>query len=164
MGHGIAQIFAVHGHPVWIIDSNENVLNSVKNRVRENLKNMVNHGFDIGSNIEEILDRIRLTADLMTACKNCDFVFEAVSENLKLKQQIFTNLDDLCPLKCRFKRPRAKPWNTYARETTEGRPSCKLCGKLTKWGIRISSGLAFLFLAASQGSSRDPAARYPLRP
>ena len=66
--------------------------------MQKNLKNMVNHGFDFDSSIEEILDRIRLTTDLTTACKDCDFVFEAVFEDLKLKQQIFTNLDHLCPL------------------------------------------------------------------
>jgi 3-hydroxybutyryl-CoA dehydrogenase len=96
MGHGIAQIFAVRGHPVWLVDSNEDVLNSAKDRVRANLTNMAKRGVDFGADIEEILDCIGTTADLATACEDCNFVFEAVYEDLELKQQIFADLDRLC--------------------------------------------------------------------
>jgi 3-hydroxybutyryl-CoA dehydrogenase len=96
MGHGIAQIFAVRGHPVWLVDCNEDVLNSAKDRVRANLTNMAKRGVDFGADIEEILDCISTTADLATACEDCNFVFEAVYEDLELKQQIFADLDRLC--------------------------------------------------------------------
>jgi len=96
MGHGIAQIFAVNGHSVYILDSNEGILNSAKIRVRDNLLLMKNYGINFSSTIEEIIDRINPTSDLMAACKNCDFVFEAVNENLELKQQIFKKLDEIC--------------------------------------------------------------------
>jgi 3-hydroxybutyryl-CoA dehydrogenase len=96
MGHGIAQIFAVRGHPVWLVDCNEDVLNSAKDRVRANLTNMAKRDVDFGADIEEILDCISTTADLATACEDCNFVFEAVYEDLELKQQIFANLDRLC--------------------------------------------------------------------
>ncbi|MFX1384640.1 MAG: 3-hydroxyacyl-CoA dehydrogenase family protein [Promethearchaeota archaeon] len=96
MGHGIVQVFAVIGHTVRIVDSNQIALNSVKDRIRENLNIMINHGIDFGSSIEEILDHIELITDTMTACKDCDIVIEAVYENLSLKQHIFKTLDDLC--------------------------------------------------------------------
>jgi len=97
MGHGIAQIFAVHGHPVWLVDTNEDTLNSAKGRIRANLTNMAQKGIDLGADIEDILKRITTAADMATACQNCNFVFEAVFEDLELKQRIFADLDRLCP-------------------------------------------------------------------
>ncbi len=96
MGHGIAQIFAVRGHSVWLVEKNPNILNSAKDRVRTNLTNMANQGVDVGAEVEEILERISTTDDLVTACEECDFVIEAVYEDLALKQQIFADLDRLC--------------------------------------------------------------------
>mgnify|MGYP001820355236 FL=1 len=97
MGHGIAQIFAVHGHPVWLQDAYPDTLNSAKDRVRANMTNMAEQGVTLGDCVDEIVDRIRTTGDLGTACAGADFVFEAVYENLELKQQIFADLDRLCP-------------------------------------------------------------------
>lgn len=96
MGHGIAQIFAVQGHRVWLLDTNEDTLNSAKDRVRANLTSMAKQGVDFGAEFEEILDRISTTRDLATACEDRDFVFEAVYEDLALKQQVFADLDRLC--------------------------------------------------------------------
>jgi 3-hydroxybutyryl-CoA dehydrogenase len=95
MGHGIAQIFAMHGHPVWLVDSNADMLNSAQERVHANLSNMAKHGVDLGADIQESLDHIKTTSDL-AVCKDCDLVFEAVFENLELKQQLFADLDRMC--------------------------------------------------------------------
>ncbi len=97
MGHGIGQVFAVHGHPVWLVDANEVALNSAKDRVRTNLTNMTKGGINFETGIEDILDNINTTTDMATACEGSNFIFEAVYENLELKQQIFADLDRLCP-------------------------------------------------------------------
>lgn len=97
MGHGIAQIFAVHGHTVWLVDSHDDVLNSAKDRVRANLTNMVEQGVEFKIAIEDALDNIYTTSDIVVACQDSDFVFEAVYEDLELKQNIFAELDSICP-------------------------------------------------------------------
>jgi 3-hydroxybutyryl-CoA dehydrogenase len=97
MGHGIAQVFAERGHRVWLFDVNEDALSSSKGRVRANLTNMVDQGVKFGLDTEEILDLICTTSDLDQACEGCDFVFEAVFEELELKQRTFAELDHLCP-------------------------------------------------------------------
>ncbi len=97
MGHGIAQIFAVHGHPVWLVDNNQEMLNSAKDRVHANLTNMSQRGVEFNATIDEILAHIDTTTHVATACEECNFVFEAVYENLELKQRIFSDLDELCP-------------------------------------------------------------------
>ena len=96
MGHGIAQVFAVKGYTVRIVDSNKNSLNSVKERVYGNLNSMIEQGLNFDLAIEDILDCITLSDDLSNACKESDFVIEAVFENLKLKQEIFKKLDESC--------------------------------------------------------------------
>lgn len=97
MGHGIAQIFAMYGHPVMLTDVNQESLSSAKDRVRANLMNLTKHGIDFGADIDEILARINTTIDMFPACENSAFVFEAVFENLELKQQVFVDLDRICP-------------------------------------------------------------------
>jgi 3-hydroxybutyryl-CoA dehydrogenase len=97
MGHGIAQVFATHGHSVWLLDANEDTLHSAKDRVRANLTNMGRQGVAFDAEIDEIVARIQSTNDLAAACAEADFVFEAVFEDLGLKQRLFADLDHLCP-------------------------------------------------------------------
>lgn len=97
MGHGIAQIFAAHGYQVNLLDTDEAMLNTAKDRVLANLTKMADGGIVFDAAIEDILDRIETTAELAAACEGCSFVFEAVFEDLALKQDLFANLDSLCP-------------------------------------------------------------------
>lgn len=97
MGHGIAQIFAVHGHTVCLVDDNAEALDSAKQRVEKNLRNMQDKGVDLNDSVSQILARINTTQELDSACDGSDFVFEAVFEDLELKQQLFAKLDNLCP-------------------------------------------------------------------
>jgi len=46
MGHGIAQIFAMHGHPVLLVENNEKIRENAKDRVRENLTLLESSLFD----------------------------------------------------------------------------------------------------------------------
>ncbi len=82
-----------------MLDTNEDTLNSAKDRVRANLTNMAAGGVDFGTSVDKILDCINTTSDLETACEGCNFVFEAVFEDLELKQKVFVDLDRLCPPK-----------------------------------------------------------------
>ncbi|MBW1676496.1 MAG: 3-hydroxyacyl-CoA dehydrogenase family protein [Deltaproteobacteria bacterium] len=97
MGRGIAQVFACYGHPVWLVDTEEKILKLAKEQVEKNLKQMLQHGISFSDEIEEVLDRISTTTDMVRACEGCDFVVEAVYENLDLKQQVFADLDRFCP-------------------------------------------------------------------
>jgi len=97
MGHGIAQIFAVQGHTVWLVDDNTEALDSAKERVENNLRNMQDKGVDLNDSVSQILALINTTQKLDSACDGSEFVFEAVFEDLELKQQLFAKLDNLCP-------------------------------------------------------------------
>lgn len=85
MGHGIAQVFAVHGHAVRITDPSEQALASVRDRVRANLADL---GGDSGA-----AERIEGCTRLKDAVAGADYVVEAASENLAVKQALFAAIE-----------------------------------------------------------------------
>jgi 3-hydroxybutyryl-CoA dehydrogenase len=86
MGHGIAQVFALAGHDVAITDSFNPNLETVKTRISDNLR-------DLGDD-ETAVDRVRPIADLAAAVGDADFVVEAISEDLPLKQKLFAEIEN----------------------------------------------------------------------
>lgn len=97
MGHGIAQEFAAAGYRVQLHDITDEQLNNACIQIDKNLKMLAENDIIDKELIQETLHHIHTTNDLKIAAENADFVVEAVSENLPLKQQIFQDLDDICP-------------------------------------------------------------------
>jgi len=97
MGHGIAQIFAINGHGVTLVDLDENILATAAAGIRENLELMADHEVVDSSEIDAAVARVSTTVDAEKGVDGAGFVIEAVVENLEVKQKIFSNLDRLCP-------------------------------------------------------------------
>ena len=97
MGHGIAQCFAVKGYSVKLMDLQEEVLSSVLENIKGNLKLFVQNGIGSSDQIEPVLARISTTSNLKEAVTGVQFVVEAVTEDLETKQALFQRLDELCP-------------------------------------------------------------------
>ena len=97
MGHGIAQIFAIHGHPVTLMDLQDSLLSDAIENIRANLSLMAQRGIISSAEIQPAIQRIKTTTDLKEAASQAQFVVEAVLEKLELKQEIFQNLDSLSP-------------------------------------------------------------------
>jgi 3-hydroxybutyryl-CoA dehydrogenase len=85
MGHGIAQVFALAGHDVTITDAVKASLNTVRSRIAANLR-------DLGDD-ETAVERVRPCAALAEAVRDADYVVEAVSEDLALKQKLFAEVE-----------------------------------------------------------------------
>jgi 3-hydroxybutyryl-CoA dehydrogenase len=85
MGHGLAQVFALGGHDVAIYDQVEASLKTVKDRIAANLR-------DLGDDPAAV-ERVRPTGDLADGLRDADYVVEAVSENLALKQKLFAEIE-----------------------------------------------------------------------
>jgi len=85
MGHGIAQVFALAGHHVTITDSFHANLDTVKARISANLR-------DLGDD-EKAVDRVTPLPDLGQTVREVDYVVEAVSEDLSLKQKLFAEIE-----------------------------------------------------------------------
>jgi 3-hydroxybutyryl-CoA dehydrogenase len=85
MGHGIAQVFAIHGHDVAIYDPNAEVLRTVPERIAANLT-------DLGDDVS-IVKRVQLCTHLPDAVAGASFVVEAILEKLAIKQQLFVEIE-----------------------------------------------------------------------
>jgi 3-hydroxybutyryl-CoA dehydrogenase len=85
MGHGIAQVFALAGHKVAITDSVMQNLDTAKERIAANLR-------DLGDD-QDAVELIEPTADLAEAVRDADYVVEAILENLALKQKLFAEIE-----------------------------------------------------------------------
>lgn len=89
MGHGIAQVFALHGHAVSVHDTSGEALAALRDRVRRNLAEL---GQDVAA-----AGRITPCAELSRAVGDADVVFEAGPENLELKQRLFADIEAAAP-------------------------------------------------------------------
>ncbi|MCH8293611.1 3-hydroxyacyl-CoA dehydrogenase family protein [Candidatus Poribacteria bacterium] len=97
MGHGIAQEFAFAGYQVHLHDVSKEKIREGLDRIRDNLQMFVENELAQPSQIDETLDRIYGSDRLEVVCREADFVIEAVTENLPIKQEIFRQLDGICP-------------------------------------------------------------------
>jgi len=97
MGHGIAQIFAAQGYEVTLADVSRELLDGAIQKIRSNLSLMARRGIGREEEIDPSLRRIKTVLSLEEAASTAQFIVEAVSENLELKQRIFRDLDSLCP-------------------------------------------------------------------
>jgi 3-hydroxybutyryl-CoA dehydrogenase len=92
MGHGIAYIFARAGHQVRIYDPVPEALESLPGRLRA-IADLL--GDDPG-----FISGVEAMAESGDALANADYVFEAASENIELKQNLFAEMEELTPPGC----------------------------------------------------------------
>jgi 3-hydroxybutyryl-CoA dehydrogenase len=97
MGHGLAQIFALNGYPVRLMDIEQERLEKAIENIRSNLTLMAERGIVQSEEVEPAIAKVETTTDLKQAAAEAHFVVEAVLENLELKQDIFKDLDRICP-------------------------------------------------------------------
>jgi 3-hydroxybutyryl-CoA dehydrogenase len=95
MGHGIAQVSAMAGHEVTIRDLETDRVEDGLQSIREHLDEGVDLGKVDPDSVEPTLNRIRGTTDLADAVAGTDMVVEAVHEDLELKQDVFTEVEEL---------------------------------------------------------------------
>ncbi len=73
----------------------ELLVNALKN-IRSNLVMMADNNIGTHKDIDKIISRIQSVTDMKGALSGADFVVEAVSENLDIKQDLFRKLDAMC--------------------------------------------------------------------
>ncbi len=97
MGHSIAQVFARAGVAVDLVDIREDLLTRAMERVKGDLKTLVDTGRIRQDETSAILDRIHPGTDLASACGQADFALEAVAELPDVKKTVFQELEEHCP-------------------------------------------------------------------
>lgn len=94
MGSGIAQVAATAGHQVCLFDVSEKSLQLSKSKLTKVMVRLVEKGRVSSNEASEIQDRISYVEGL-SAFSSCDLVIEAIVENLKVKQDVFTHLESV---------------------------------------------------------------------
>jgi 3-hydroxybutyryl-CoA dehydrogenase len=97
MGNQIALQCAAHGHPVNLHDASKSALQNSGDAFLNFLNRMIADGFATTDQHQQILDRVHRTTDLAEAAAGADFVLEAISEDVSVKREVFSQLDELCP-------------------------------------------------------------------
>ena len=95
MGNGIAHVFALKGYQVLLVDIREDFLQSALKNIQRNLDRQVKKEVITEEMARQTLQRIGTSISLED-CREADFVIEAVTEDLKIKRDIFSLLDPLC--------------------------------------------------------------------
>ena len=96
MGAGIAQVCATAGYPTLVRDVDQAALARGRASIEKSLGKLVEKAKLSPADRDAALGRLRFTTDL-AALRDSDLVLEAVTEDLALKNQLWTALDALCP-------------------------------------------------------------------
>ncbi len=97
MGSGIAQLVAMHGYNVTLVDISEEILKQAKIKIEKNLERF----FVVKNKIskeesEKILNNIAINTNRDEAIKEVQIIIEAVFEDMALKQDLLSDLDRKC--------------------------------------------------------------------
>ncbi|RQG95443.1 3-hydroxyacyl-CoA dehydrogenase/enoyl-CoA hydratase family protein [Natrarchaeobius chitinivorans] len=96
MGHGIAEVVAIAGYDVTIHDVDADALADAIDNIESSLEKL-EESDSIDVSPAQALEAIGTTSVLEEAVVDSDLVVEAAPERLSLKQEIFSDLDDLAP-------------------------------------------------------------------
>ncbi len=92
MGHGIAEVSAISGFQVVLVDIAQQFLERAKNMILFSLQKLYERK-NIDKPPEIILSRIKFTTDY-NELKDTDFIIEAIPEKFELKRDLFKKLDE----------------------------------------------------------------------
>ena len=96
IGHGLALHFAKAGYQVSLYSRTHQTLDKSIESIKTNLPALLPEA--AGSDeIEKVSGRITTTTDLAKAVVNAPIIIESVAEDLKIKQDVFQELDRICP-------------------------------------------------------------------
>lgn len=93
MGHGIALEFALAGYQVSLNDVSDDMLSDGVDSIAADLEMLEQMGLVTATQTTSVLGRIRTTSSLEDAVADADFVVEAVTEDLAVKEGVFAQLD-----------------------------------------------------------------------
>lgn len=97
MGHGIAQVSAMAGNEVVVRDIEQDIVDDGLAAIENNLDGAIERDMIDDAEKSEIIDRLTGTTDLEAAVRDADLVIEAAPENMELKKDIFTDVDEYAP-------------------------------------------------------------------
>jgi 3-hydroxybutyryl-CoA dehydrogenase len=98
MGNGIAQVVAAQGIAVRMIDISQAALDKGVATITSSCDRLIKKEAMTEAAKKELLSKVSVSTS-MQDFKDCDFVVEAIAENIDLKLKVFKELDAICPPK-----------------------------------------------------------------
>jgi 3-hydroxyacyl-CoA dehydrogenase len=95
IGRGWATLCAVHGWHTALFDTDAKVIDEALAEVRRRCGALVALGRAQQATADGGLAQLRVGRSLLQACQDADWVIEAVTEDLALKQRVLENLDQI---------------------------------------------------------------------
>ena len=100
MGNGIAHVFAQNGFDVNLIDTQSAALDKALQTIAKNLDRQVAKSIIQATEKDTILAKITCFTNLKEGVYDRDLVIEAATENSKIKNAIFTEMDQYTSPSC----------------------------------------------------------------
>ncbi|XP_003382711.1 PREDICTED: hydroxyacyl-coenzyme A dehydrogenase, mitochondrial-like [Amphimedon queenslandica] len=103
MGAGIAQVSAQTGHNVTLVDMTNELLQRAEQRIKGSVERVAKKQFKEDPKAQsdfasQTLSRIKYMVDVEKSVgSDCDLLIEAIIENMKIKQNLFSKLDKVAP-------------------------------------------------------------------
>ena len=97
MGSGIAATFAMAGYQVRMFGRSKDSIARGFKSIYSIIETYESYGLINSVQASELIARIQGVTTLEDAAEGVDFVIEAVSEDLPVKQSVFSYLDKICP-------------------------------------------------------------------
>ena len=123
MGSGIAYAFAQAGYDVVLRTRKQTTLDKAMAYMKKTLDKQVAKGKMEQAKADEIYARVTPATEL-EAVADADFILETIAEDLKIKEEIFAELDKIC-----------KPGIIFGTNTSSSRSLRSPMG----WSIRSSA-------------------------
>jgi 3-hydroxybutyryl-CoA dehydrogenase len=98
MGSGITQVAATAGHQVKLFDMNADALENSKIKLEKIMNRLVEKGRLNSDQANLIQSRIQYINELDYA--DCEFIIEAIVEDLEIKKSVFTQLESMISENC----------------------------------------------------------------
>ena len=97
VGHGLALHFAKAGCQVSLYSRTQQTLDKALESIEANLRVLLQGQASVEDEAKKIISRIRTTRSLNQAVAKAPIIIESVAEDLKIKQDLFRELDQMCP-------------------------------------------------------------------
>jgi 3-hydroxybutyryl-CoA dehydrogenase len=97
VGHGLALHFAKAGYQVSLYSRTQQTLDKAIESVESNLPALLQGQANVEDEIKKIINRIITTRNIDEAVAKAPIIIESVAEDLKVKQELFKELDRICP-------------------------------------------------------------------
>ena len=97
IGTSWAALFAANGFEVCLEDVNEHALARAVDHTKTKVLFLIRNKLVPESDVEEVMDRVRVTRSLAEAVANADYVQESVFERYDVKREVFRDMDALSP-------------------------------------------------------------------